>query len=114
MTIWTVRLGLSLMIVIGFWTNPLPAQQILLVPAVPYEPAQQPPGYFLFTPRPQPSADHGLHRALNKHGVACQADGYYNTCAGWRYEARFIFGSCSSFFNQPCEPGKSCDKNSRR
>ena len=36
-------LGLSLMVVISFWSGPLAAQDVLVAPTVPYEPAHHPP-----------------------------------------------------------------------
>ena len=114
MTTWTVRLGLSLMVVIGFWTNRLPAQEVLLVPYVPYEPALQPPPSYPYHVRPLAASDKALHRAFNKHGMCCADDGYYRICAGWRYEAHFVFGSCNWFFGQPCEPSMAHEKHWRR
>ena len=114
MKMWTVRLGLSLMIIVGFWTNPLPAQEILVVPAIPYEPAYQPPGNNPFAPRPPaPKATHLPVRLLNSHGVACQNDPYYPTCGNVFYELRFAFGSCRSFFDQACVPGQLCHTGQR-
>lgn len=104
----TLRLGLSLMVVVGFWTNPLPAQ-VLVVPTVPYEPAPRPYYDMPLVPRQLPATPNDLvHRSMYNHGVGCGPDGYYNTCPGWRYEAHFIFGSCSWFFGQPCTPGQPC------
>ena len=54
MKTWMLRLGMSLIVVVGFWTNRLPAQEVLLVPEVPYVPAYHPPANFPFTPRPRP------------------------------------------------------------
>ena len=51
----TLRLGLSLMVVIGCWANRLPAQEILVVPTVEYEPEHHLPQGFPFAPRPQPA-----------------------------------------------------------
>jgi hypothetical protein len=106
MTTWTVRLGLSLIVVVGFWANRLPAQEVLVVPLVPYEPALQPPPSFPFSPRPRPApAPSAVHRCMNKHGVGCAADPYYPTCGSCHYEWNFAFGSCRWFFDQPCIPG---------
>src|SRR6185369_13232099 len=97
MKTWTARLGLSLIVVVGFWTNRLPAQEVLLVPAIPYEPALQPPGDFPFSPRPRPApSPSAVHRCMNGHGVGCQADPYYPVCGSCRYEFLFAFGSCRS------------------
>src|SRR5260370_25635384 len=73
MKTWTLRLGLSLMVGIGCWANRLPAQEILVVPTVEYEPEHHDPYVFPFGPRPQPApSKHLVCRALSKHGMACQ------------------------------------------
>ncbi len=115
MRTWMVRLGMSLIIVVGFWTNRLPAQEILVVPEIHYEPAQQPPTGSPFPPRPQPArADHLTRRVLNSHGVGCANDPYVPAFGNLRYELRFMYGSSRSFFDWPCEPGKLCEKHPRR
>ncbi len=108
MKIGMIRLGLSLMVVVGFWTNRLPAQEVFLVPETHYEPDHQPPSPG-FMPRPKPApADHPARRAANHFGVGCTDDPYYPICGSWRYEVRFIFGSCHTFFEQPCAPFQPC------
>ena len=108
MKIGMMRLGMSLMLVVGFGANRLPAQEIFVVPEVHYEPDRQPLGPPLqASPRPAP-ADHLARRAVNHFGVGCQDDPYYTTCGSWRYEARFIFGSCRTFFDQSCAPFQPC------
>ena len=106
MQTWTLRLGLSLIIVVGFWTNRLPAQEIFVVPAIPYEPAQHPPTGFPFGPKAKPApADHWAMRVLNNHGVGCANDPYVPAFGNLHYEIRFIFGSSRTFFDWPyCEP----------
>jgi hypothetical protein len=115
MRTWTLRLGMSLMVVVGFWTNGLRAQEILVVPTVPYEPDQHERAYLPLGLRPQPRpADHLARRLLNSHGLGCQDDSYA-TCGSWRYEARFIFGSCRAFFDQSCAPNQPCaDRRAQR
>jgi hypothetical protein len=109
MKTWMLRFGLSLMIVVGFWANRLPAQEILLVPEVHYEPASHPQEAFPFTRRPQaPPADHLARRLLNSHGMGCQADLYAVAPSSWRYEYAFAFSSSRNFFGYPCVPGHLC------
>ncbi|MBI3821716.1 MAG: hypothetical protein HY289_03440 [Planctomycetes bacterium] len=111
---WTLRLGLSLMVVVSFWANALPAQEVLLVPAIPYEPAHHGPPANPFMPRSQPApADHFTMRLLNSHGIGCKADPYNPAASSWHYEARFIFGSSRSFFDLPCEPCRLGEKHRR-
>jgi hypothetical protein len=122
MKTWNLRLGLSLLLVVGFWSSRLPAQepipqpkaipnqtpqpvQILVMPSVEYAPAYVPSSPPAFALPPQyPPSDHHLKRFLNNHGMGCGVN-QYPTCGNWRYEARFIFGSCRSFFNDSCPPG---------
>lgn len=110
MKTWTLRLGLSLMVVVSFWTNRLPAQpaqEILVVPEIRYEPDHHVPAYLPIAPRPRPlPADHPWHHSLNKCGVGCKDDPFYPTCGSLHYELRFMLGSCRTFFEQPCEPGR--------
>ena len=104
-----LRLGLSLMVVIGCWANRLPAQEILVVPTVEYEPEHHLPQGFPFAPRPQPApANHVVCRALNSHGMACLADPYTIAASSWHYEMRFVFGSSRWFLALPCVPGECC------
>ena len=116
MRTWTLRFGLSLMVMLSFWTSRLPAQEILIVPEVPYEPAHHAPAPWALAPRPLPApADHWARRVLNQHGVGCANDPFYPACINWRYQATFVFGSCRSFFDQQCEAGKFCgDKHRQR
>jgi hypothetical protein len=107
MQTWTLRLGLSLIVVVGYWTHRLPAQEILIVPEIRYEPAHHAPAPFPFAPRPVSApADHFGQRCLNKHGVGCKDDPYAPACSSLHYELRFMFGSCRSFFEQPCAPAR--------
>ena len=59
MKTWTLRLGLSLMVVVGFWTNPLPAQ-VIVVPTVPYEPDHRPYYEMPLVPRQLPATPNDL------------------------------------------------------
>ena len=109
MRTWTLRLGLSLMVVVGFWTSRLPAQEILVVPMVPYEPELHEPSPFPFAPRPRPEpAKHLPRRVLNHFDMCCQNDPYVIASSSWHYEALFVFGSSRWFFQQPCVPGQLC------
>lgn len=111
----TVRLGLSLMIVIGFWPDQLPAQEILVVPEIPYEPAYHPESNAAFWRRPTPTpADHRLRRALNHFDLGCQADPYTPAASSFRYEMLFVFGSSRWFLSQPCVPGQFCGDRHRQ
>src|SRR5436305_1978040 len=104
MKIGMIRFGLSLMIVVSFWTARLPAQEVLVVPETHYEPEHQPPNPG-FMPRARPApADHVARRALNHFGVGCKDDPYYPAWSSWRYEVNFVFGSSRNFFGIACPP----------
>ena len=115
---WTIRIGLSLLVVLGFWANDLPAQQqiylpaqpqIFVIPTVPYEPAHQPYGPTPLAARPvPPPSQYPLHRSANNHGLGCGMDPWYSQCGNLHYEARFVFSSCRWFFNETCPPGGFC------
>jgi hypothetical protein len=108
MKIGMMRLGLSLMIVVSFWTSRLPAQEVFVVPETHYEPDRHAPSPgFVPVPKPAP-ADNHARRSLNHVGMGCQDDYYSPVCGSWRYEVRFIFGSCHSFFETPCAPFQPC------
>jgi hypothetical protein len=113
MRTWTVRLGLSLMMVVGLWTNRAPAQenvgpypstQVYVVPTVPvipeYPPSYPPPLY----PRPQsPPSKSPVVRTLNHFGLGCQADSFGSVGSFWS-EFRWAYGSSRSFFEERCIP----------
>jgi len=106
---WNTRIGLSLLVVLGFWANHLPAQQVFVIPSVPYEPAHHGYSPTPLAARPiPPRSDNPLHRAANNHGLGCGIDPWYTQCGNFHYEMRFIFGSCRYFFNETCPPGSSC------
>lgn len=110
MKTWTLRLGLSLMVVAAFWTGRVAAQEpILLVPESHYEPARHPavPPAFAAPLRPAP-ATHPLHRAMNNHGLNCGVNPFYPACGNLHYELRFILGSCRSYFGESCPPNSWC------
>ena len=116
MKTWSLRLGLSLMVAMGFWAYRLPAQtvmiapggeQILVVPTVPYEPARLYPGPspFGYPPPPGP-AQHRLQHVMNQHGMGCQSNYPWGACGSFHQDFRFIFGSCRTFFGERCEPNQ--------
>lgn len=112
----TVRIGLSLMVVLSFNVDRLPAQvvtmapggeQILVVPTVPYEPAYIPTAGSPFAfPPPPPPGKHRLQTAFNQHGMCCESNTPWGACGNFWYDYYFIFGSCRSFFGEPCYPHK--------
>ncbi|MSQ97092.1 MAG: hypothetical protein EXR98_21415 [Gemmataceae bacterium] len=111
----TVRLGLSLMVAVAFWVNPLRAQQITVVPEVPYQPAYHayaPPAFA--QPKQPAPASHHAQRFLNNHGMSCQTNAFYPTCGNFCYEFRLAFGSCRSFFGESCQPNQPSARKHRQ
>jgi hypothetical protein len=105
---WTLRLGLSLMVVVSVWTTRLPAQELFVVPAVPYEPAHHPEYPPAIYPKPLPApAKHLTTRVLNHFNMGCQADPW-GTTGNFCSEARWIYGSSRSFFGETCVPNQPC------
>lgn len=111
MKTWTVRLGLSLMVVVGLWTNRMPAQEcvmpppyVVVVPTVPfvpeYHPNYPPPLYPPLHPAPSTCA---VVRTLNHFGLACQTDSF-SAVGNFASEFRWAFGSSRNFFGEPCIP----------
>ena len=49
------------------------------------------------TPRP-------YQRVLNSHGMSCASNFNQVGCGNFWSEFRFVFGSCRTFFGQPCIP----------
>ena len=124
---WTLRMGLSLIITIGVWAGPSAAQPplppgvsmpvgplpaiylpgqtgLVIVPAVPYEPAYHPPYAPGFAAKEQPApSPYPVHRMLNQHGMGCTAN-YWGACTNLTFNTRFVFGSCRDFFGDRCAP----------
>jgi hypothetical protein len=55
-------------------------------------------------PPPPPVARGPLHKLLNNHGLACASSFQAIGCGNFASEFAFIFGSCRTFFAQPCLP----------
>ena len=116
MKTWTVRLGLSLMVVVGLWTSRAPAQEyvgppgeVYVVPTVPFVPnyhvADTAP--LPFPPGPPPSTS-PLVRTLNFFGMACESDSF-GTTGSFQSEFRWMFGSSRNWFGDRCCPcGQPC------
>ena len=76
---------------------PVPSQTVpsapgIIMDAPGLEPLQPPPA-----PRP-------YQRLLNSHGLGCASNFNQVGCGNFWSEFRFVFGSCRTFFGQPCIP----------
>jgi hypothetical protein len=99
----TIRLGLSLMLAMGWWVQRLPAQ----TPAAPL-PAHSAPCHCASVLDPDappgPQRKTFTVRALNHFGLCCASSHNQPTCGNLHSELTFIFGSCRQFFGEPCLP----------
>ena len=94
-------LGLSLIVALGSWTHPLPAQPPAAAPV-----AAESAGCATCGPRgdgPQAGQRPGLRTWLQRQGYLCQYDPDLS-CSSPHQHLRFVFGSCRSFFGETCNP----------
>jgi hypothetical protein len=92
----------------------VPIQGTLIQP-VPYEtlPVAPPARGVRLASWPLFGADGSKREALNRRGYCCDShiDGY--GCQNWRTQCQFVFGSCRSFFGEPCRPAAPLLQNHR-
>jgi hypothetical protein len=96
-------LTLSFIVTLGFALGRAPAQAPLVPPSQPFDASPITPFPVLISssiaPLPPPS-----HPVLNKHGYCCGADKEWFGCGNAHTQFDFVFGSCRSFFGEPCAP----------
>jgi hypothetical protein len=116
------RLGLSLFVMIGFWTNSATAQYILpipdkaeyprvmVVPPVPFYVAHHPPYPMPFYPAPPPPPARTLcERLMNRFGMNCNPN--HDLIAGNLWEnCHLVYGSSHDFFKEFCGPNQACSR----
>jgi hypothetical protein len=102
---WPSRLGLSFIVTLGFAISRLNAQAPLVPPSQPFDARPNPPLAAVLA-RPQEQLP-SKHPRLNSHGYCCDSDLNWYGCGGVRSLAQFYFGSCRTFFGEPCFPKKS-------
>ena len=101
-------LGLSLIVAMGSWVRPLPAQQPITPVPTPV-PATLAAGVGCAScaanqANGQPQGRHGaVFQWFQRHGYGCGADPDMS-CASPCQDWRFVFGSCRSFFGETCNP----------
>ncbi len=103
MNTWLHRLGMSLIVTLGFTIGKVPAQ----APVVPTSPGpdwspSSPLSQVIARP-PQPALP-VKYPCLNAHGFGCAGDPNWFGCGNWLVQTRFAFGSCRYFFTEPCVP----------
>jgi hypothetical protein len=110
MNSWSFRravlaLGVGLGIVTG-----LARAQIVMPPANGSVPPATAPGAVIM-PEPAPAPHPGdqpaqtrIQEHLHRHGLQCFAEINSLGCGSLKSDCQFIFGSCHTFFGQPCLP----------
>jgi hypothetical protein len=117
----SVRLGLSLIVAAGCWIGPVQAQAPVQgqapvqAPVLIGEPTVSEP---IAVETSAALARHGIRLArwplvhgqggarqhMNQKGYCCDSHHDWYGCGGWRAQCAFMFGSCRTFFGEPCLP----------
>lgn len=102
----SLRLGLSFMIALGAVVGRSSAQAPTLPSILPVEvgPATPLGALLARPPMPQPDNISKTRACLNRHGVFCASNLDWYGCGGIRSQYDFVFGSCRTFFGEPCVP----------
>jgi hypothetical protein len=99
-----IRFGLSFIVGLGFWLGKVHAQEAPAVVSSTAPEASAPAGTVYAEPAPNGTSASGrpAHDFLHRHGYLCgQCLDCYG-CGGWRQFTTFAFGSCRTFFGEPC------------
>jgi len=102
-------LGLSLLVTFGIVVGRSWGQAPLVPSLSPIENYPAPPLGELLARPPAPAPPQSKTRSfLNKCGYGCDSDLNWFGCGGIRQQNQFIFGSCRTFFGEPCvqKPGR--------
>lgn len=102
MNAWLKRLGLSFIVTLGFAAPRVHAQAPLVPPSQAFDSAPSSPLTSLLS-RPQVTLP-AAHPKLNAKGYCCDSDLNWYGCGGWKQQLDFYFGSCRTFFGEPCVP----------
>jgi len=103
MKTWLRRLGLSFFVTLGFTASKLPAQAPLVPPSQYFDASPSAPLSSLLARPPQPQLPAANPR-LNAQGYCCDSDLNWYGCGGLKAQVDFYFGSCRTFFGEPCLP----------
>ncbi len=103
-TTW-LRLGLSFIVGLGCWLGKVQAQEHVQVIASPETPEATAPAGTVYAesgPNGANASGRPMHDFLHRRGYLCgQCLDCYG-CGGWRQFTTFAFGSCRTFFGEPC------------
>ena len=91
------RVGLSFIVGLGCWIGKVQAQA----------PADAPPAATVALPvydaAPTAERDGGpVRNWLHRGGYCCAQKLDWYGCGGWHAQNTFVFGSCRTFFGEPC------------
>lgn len=103
MNSWLKRLGLSFFVTLGFAAVKLSAQAPLVPPSQAFDASPSAPLASVLA-RPQPPVLPAAHPRLNEKGYCCASDLTWYGCGGVKAQLDFYFGSCRTFFGEPCLP----------
>ena len=96
------RLAMSLIVTLGFAAGRMPAQAPLVPASQPVDLTPSAPLASLLA-RPEVQ-DPAAHPRLNAKGYCCASNAQWFGCGNWGTQFEFMFGSCRSFFGEPCVP----------
>ncbi|GEM_PF-6375681 len=94
------RLGLSFIVGLGCWFGRVEAQTPA-GPEVIEARVVTPASTLLPTPNRQ---DGAIRDCFHRHGYLCGQHLDWYGCGGWHAQNAFAFGSCRTFFGEPCLP----------
>lgn len=98
---WGTGLATALIAVLSGWAG---AQEAVRVEVVAEAPLLEPPlAAEGVGPGPSPVRN-AIKNCLNRHGLGCNAHHSWFGCGSLRSELTFIFGSCRTFYGEPCFP----------
>ena len=108
------RVGLSFIVGLGCWFGkvqaqvpvlaPLPAPNIVTAPNNDNDPPRATGPVSGVQAQPQAGANGRKGDWLLRHGYTCGQNLHWYGCGGWHAQNQFAFGSCRTFFGEPCLP----------
>jgi len=116
MTPRMLRLGLSFIVGVGCWIGKVEAQEPTPMPMPVHDGVLAPRGPIamrLTHPlggTQRGDLDERTRTAFNRHGYCCGQHHNWYGCGGWRAQNVFVFGSCRTFFSEPCLPNGSGER----
>jgi len=90
-------LGLLLNVAIVSGQTPAPPQPVIPSQGIMIIPDQE-------EAAPAPPKNRPWQKLFNSHGMCCASDFDDLACGSFWSECKFIFGSCRTFFREPCVP----------